>query len=332
MESPLVSITLVVRNGEKYIRSCLEAVRAQTYKNLELTVLDNSSTDTTREIVTKEFPEFRLIAHPGNTYFGPGQNMCMPLTRGKYILGLCADVVLDPHFTERAVSAMEADPAIGALQAKIFQIHDGVRTDIIDTTGFVIYRSRRIINRGHGEKDAGQYDTREEVFSYEGAVPFWRRTALEESSVWGEAHDEDYVWYADDIDLGWRMRLFGWKSMYDPLVIAYHDRSTTKRLSGSRKDFIAMRKELPARKKMLDWQNQHFTFLKNDLVLSALKDIWYVLPRELAFFAYIVIFEPYTLRAVPHMLRMMPRMLSKRRYIMKHKKASRKDMEQWFLV
>lgn len=331
MQSPLVSITLVVRNGEKYIHGCLQSVRAQTYKNCELTVLDNSSTDATRDIIAQEFPEFRVVAHQGNTYFGPGQNMCMPLTRGKYILGLCADVVLDPHFVERAVSAMEEDPKIGALQAKIFQIKDGSKTDSIDTTGFVIYKSRRIVNRGHGEKDEGKYEKKEEVFSYEGAVPFWRRTALEESAVWGEAHDEDYVWYADDIDLGWRMRLFGWKSVYDPTVIAYHDRSTTKRLSGNRKDFIAMRKELPARKKMLDWQNQHFTFIKNDLFVSAVKDLPYVLPRELAFFAYIVIFEPYTLRAIPHMLRMLPRMVRKRRYIMRHKKASRAEMEQWFL-
>lgn len=332
MESPLVSITLVVRNGESYIRGCLNSVRAQTYKNLELTVLDNSSTDATRDIVAKEFPEFRLIAHPGNTYFGPGQNMCMKLTRGKYILGLCADVVLDPHFVERAVATMESDPLIGALQAKIFQLKDGKPTDIIDTTGFVIYRSRRIVNRGHGERDEGRYDEKEEVFSYEGAVPFWRREALEKSSVWGEAHDEDYVWYADDIDLGWRMRLLGWKSVYDPSVIAYHDRSTTKRVSGSRRDFIAMRKELPAHKKMLDWQNQHFTFIKNDLFVSVLKDIRYVLPRELAFFAYIVIFEPYTLRAIPHMLRLLPRMLKKRRYIMEHKKASRAEMERWFVL
>lgn len=220
MESPLVSITLVVRNGEKYIRGCLQSVRAQTYTHLELTVLDNSSTDATCDIIAKEFPEFRVIAHPGNTYFGPGQNMCMPLTRGKYILGLCADVVLDPNFVERAVDAMEHDPAIGAVQAKIFQLTEGAPTDIIDTTGFVIFKSRRIINRGHGEKDEGQYDARGEVFSYEGAVPFWRREALEKSSVLGEAHDEDYMWYADDIDLGWRMRLFGWKSMYEPTVIA----------------------------------------------------------------------------------------------------------------
>ncbi len=330
MEHPLVSINLVVQNGEKYIRDCLRSVRAQTYPRCEVVVFDNNSTDSTRDIVTQEFPEFRFIANAKNLGFGPGQNKCLALTKGKYILGLCVDIVLDVDFVTHAVKAMERDAQIGALQAKIYRLENGAKTDIIDTTGFVIFKSRRVINRGHGEKNAGQYDREEEVFSYEGAVPFWRREALVASAVDGEAHDEDYFWYADDIDLGWRLRLFGWKSYFVPTVVAYHDRSTTKRLSNNWRDFVALRRTVPARKRMLDWQNQHFTFIKNDCILSALKDIRYVLPRECMLFCYIVAYEPYTLRAIPHMLRLLPRMLRKRRYIMAHKKATRQEMERWF--
>ncbi|MBI5913073.1 glycosyltransferase family 2 protein [Candidatus Azambacteria bacterium] len=331
MEQPLVSVNLVVRNGEKYIRDCLRSVRAQTYPDREVLIFDNNSTDTTRAIVAREFPEFRLISYPENLGFGPGQNKCLTLTQGKYVLGLCVDIVLDEYFIARAVAAMEHDARIGALQAKIYRLENGAKTDIIDTTGFAIFKSRRVINRGHGEKDTGQYDREEEVFSYEGAVPFWRREALLASAVDGETHDEDYFWYADDIDLGWRMRLFGWKSQYVPRVIAYHDRSTTKRLRSGWRDFIALRRTIPIRKRMLDWQNQHFTFIKNDFALSAFKDIRYVLPRECMLFCYIIVYEPYTLRAIPHMLRLLPRMLRRRKYIMTHKKATRKEMEQWFL-
>lgn len=331
MEQPLVSVNLVVRNGEKYILECLRSVRTQTYANCEVVVFDNNSTDATRAIVAREFPEFRLISHSENLGFGPGQNKCLTLTTGKYVLGLCVDIVLDENFIARAVEAMERDTGIGALQAKIYRLENGVKTDIIDTAGFAIFRSRRVINRGHGEKDTGQYDREEEVFSYEGAVPFWRRRALKECSIDGEAHDENYFWYADDIDLGWRMRLFGWKSYFVPGVIAYHDRSTTKRLRSGWRDFIALRRTVPMRKRMLDWQNQHFTFIKNDLVFSALKDIRPVLMREVMLFCYIVLYEPSILRAIPHMLFMLPRMLRKRRYIMTHKKATGKEMERWFL-
>ncbi len=329
--SPLVSVSLVVRNGENYIRDCLAAVRAQTYHNIEVVVFDNDSTDRTREIAGNEFPEFKLIENKKNIYVGSGWNRCIAMTKGEYFLGLCADVVLDADFVKNAVAAMERDKKIGALQAKVYRTERGVKTNIIDTAGFEIFKSRRIVNRGHGEEDSGRYDQAEEIFSYEGAAPFWRREALLAAAVDGQCHDEDYVWYADDIDLGWRMRLFGWKSFYDPSVIAWHDRSTTKRLSTSPWDFIALRKTIPARKRMLDWRNTHFTFLKNDFFLSELKDARFFFLREIKLFIYILFFEPYTLYAIPKLIVSLPAMLKKRDYIMRHRRHTRSDMEKWFL-
>ncbi|MEK7123998.1 MAG: glycosyltransferase family 2 protein [Patescibacteria group bacterium] len=346
---PLVSVNLVVRNGEKYVRGCLSAVLNQTYGNLELTVFDNNSTDGTKEIVRKEFPRFRLIENNVNYNFGTGQNRCAGLTKGEYILGLCVDVFLDKDFIKNAVAVMEADKKIGALQAKIYKMacdleatppsrkNECRKTNIIDTAGFEIYRSRRIVNRGHGEEDKGQFNKSEEIFSYEGACPFFRRAALEDAAVPSSAadghkefHDEDFWWYADDIDLGWRLRLFGWKSFFAPDVIAYHDRSTTKRLSKGYRDFVKMRRELPALKKRLDWQNTQLTLLKNDICANVLKDFFPFFRRQFSLFVYFLIFEQSTLPAIPKILLMLPRMLKKRRYIIKYKRASAEEMERWF--
>ena len=329
-KTPLVSVSLVVRNGEKYIRDCLVAVRAQTYQNIKVIVFYNPSTDRTREIIENEFPEFRLFESEENYPPGPAWNRCLAMTKGDYFLGLCVDVVMDKDFVKNAVAVMEHDKKIGALQAKIYKTERGVKTNIIDTTGFMIFKSRRIVNRGHGEEDKGQYDRAEEIFSYEGAAPFWRREAIVASAVDGQCHDEDYLWYADDIDLGWRMRLFGWKSFFAPHVVAWHDRSTTKRLSTGRWDFIALRRTIPARKRMLDWRNTHFTFIKNDFFLSQLKNARFFLSREIQLFIYISFFEPYTLLAVPKFIVFLPNMLKKRRYIMRHRRCSRSDMERWF--
>lgn len=351
--TPLVSVNLVVRNGEKYLRGCLSAVLNQTYENLELTVFDNDSTDKTKEIVRKEFPRFRLVENKENYNFGTGQNRCAKLTKGKYILGLCVDVFLDKDFVKNAVAAMEADEKIGALQAKIYKMacdefhlaleepsgkNGCLKTNIIDTAGFEIYRSRRIVNRGHGEEDKGQFSKAEEIFSYEGACPFFRRAALEDAAVPSssadghkEFHDEDFWWYADDIDLGWRLRLFGWKSFFASDVIAYHDRSTTKRLSKGRWDFVKMRRELPALKKRLDWQNTQLTFFKNDICANVVKDFFSFFKRQFSLFIYFLIFEQSTLLAIPKISLMLPRMLKKRRYIMKHKKASAEEMGRWFI-
>src|SRR3989344_2811549 len=183
---PLVSITVVVHNGEHLIRRCLKAAREQTYLSTELLVFDNCSTDHTRDIVRSEFPDVHLIEHPRNLGMWPGHQEALRHSRGKYFLALSADVIIHPDFIANAVSAAERDTRIGAIQAKIYQYEQAdlvrgdpaLRPDIIDTCGFKITRSRRIMNVGHGQKDRGQYDTEQEVFGVEGAAPFFRTAAF----------------------------------------------------------------------------------------------------------------------------------------------------------
>lgn len=345
--NPLISINLVVYNEEKRIKDCLKAVFNQTYKNYEVLIFDNASTDKTLEVVKNEFPEeismgkLKIFRADRNYVFGPGQNRAAKMTAGKYILGLCADVWIKEDFIEQAVKIMETDKTIGALQAKIYRLIDGQKSDIIDTCGFEIYKSRRVVNRGHGmrENDAKRFNLGgsevkplEEIFSYEGACPFWRREALEDTAIWNEYHDEDFVWYGDDIDLGWRMRLMGWKNYFSPSVIAWHERQTTKRLSTGKLDFIRQRKTLPKKKKMLDWVNMHLTFVKNDLGIFEWPDIYLFAKREIMLFGYALIFEPYTiLVGVPRLIKYLPRALKKRKEIMKRRKISTQEIKKWYL-
>ena len=331
-KSPLVSINIITYNEESRIRRVLKSVLEQTYKNIEILVFDNASTDKTKDILKAEYPDIRLIESDDNLYFATGQNRCAKITKGKYMIGVSSDVVMAENFVEEMVKTMEADQKIGALQAKILHITPASKkTNIIDTTGFEIYKSRRLINRGHGEEDKGQYDTPGEVFSYEGAVPVWSREAFEDCSVFGEAHDEDFRWMSDDVDFGWRINLFGWKNYYAPNVLAWHERQTTQKLSSSKWDFIKMRKDIRSDKKTLDIINYRLTIFKNDFSMSLLKNIFPVLKREVMLFAYFLFFEQRTLLAYPKIIAKIPKILKKRSYIMKHKKRSRKEMEKWFI-
>lgn len=334
---PLVSINIVVYNEEKRIKDCLKAVFNQTYKNYEILIFDNCSNDKTLETVKTEFPEasasgkLKIFKADKNYLFGPGQNRAIKITSGKYILGLCADVWLKEDFIEEAVNIMETDQKIGALQAKIFRLIDGDKSNIIDTAGFEIYKSRRIVNRGHGAKDEGQFNKAEEIFSYEGACPFWRREALENTAIFGQFHEEDFIWYADDLDLGWRMHLLGWKNYYTPKVIAWHERQTTKRLSKNKWDFIGQRKNLPKEKKMFDWANTRLTIIKNDIGLLTWPDIYLFAKREIMLFGYALVFEPYTIFVgAPRIIRYLPIAIRKRREIMRRKKISNKGIKIWY--
>lgn len=336
--SPIISINLVVYNEEKRIQKCLEAVFNQTYQNFEVLVFNNQSTDNTLAVVKQNFSQEissgKLKIHEAdkNYGFGPGQNRAGKITSGKYILGLCADVWLKEDFLEKAVETMENDPKIGALQAKIYRLIDGQKSKIIDTCGFEIYKSRRVVNRGHGmEDDAGLLHKPKEIFSYEGACPFWRREALDDAAIFGEYHDEDYFWYGDDIDLGWRMHLLGWKNYFNPQIIAWHERQTTKRLSKSKWDFVKQRKSLSKNKKMLDWVNLRLTFVKNDVGLLERPDIYLFLSREIQLFIYSLIFEPYTIIiGIPRFLKCLPSALKKRGEIMRRRKVSVEEIKKWY--
>jgi len=339
MTNPLVTINVVVLNGERYIRECLTAVRAQTHDNLEVNIFDNNSADRTREIVQKEFPEFNLIAHYTNLSMWGGQEESLKYSHGKYVVALSVDVMLHREFIEKAVTIGEDDHRIGAIQAKIYsyeydQLADGSyhASRTIDTCGFRVERSRRVTNIGHGQHDSDEFVHAGEVFAVEGAVPFFRREALDSIRVDGEIVDHDFFWYGDDVDFGWRMRLFGWKQWFDPDVRAYHDRSTTKGLSHNFSDYlrrVKIRQQIPQRKRILDARNIWFTIVKNDYIINILRDLPFILVRQALTFGYWLLFEPKTFAAVPQFFQLLPKMLRKRKLIMERAKATPSEIHRW---
>src|SRR3989344_5831004 len=325
MSNYLVTVNLVILNGEKYIRHCLDGILGQTYPKelIEFNILDNGSTDGTIDRITnyelrikKNIPKFIFTKSKINLGMWPGQEELLKYSNGKYILGMAVDVILDKNFVKNAVEVMEQDSKIGAIQAKIYRFdqqpttNDPQFTKIIDTCGFRIFKSRRIVNIGHGEKDRGQYDNLGEIFGIEGACPFFRKGTLENCGIevrprgffevepqklQTEIFDHDYFWYGDDLDLAWRMNLFGWKQVFVPSVIAWHDRQTTKNLKRNWSDYmfrVPARQQIPIKKRRLDWRNTRFTIIKNDYIINILKDLGYILTREVAVLVYTLLFEP----------------------------------------
>src|SRR3989344_2215682 len=202
MKNSLVTINLVVLNGEKYICHCLESVKKQTYPHdqIELKILDNGSTDETKKIIgnwkleigNSSFATFNFIESGQNLGMWPGHEELLKDSNGEYVVVLSVDVILDKDFVSNAVGAMSKDEKIGAVQAKVYRydlsdlkiknnrakpssgLYGHWKLKIggtIDTCGFQIYKSRRIINIGHGEEDSGQFSQEQEIFAVEGAVP-----------------------------------------------------------------------------------------------------------------------------------------------------------------
>lgn len=278
MAQPLVNINLVVHNREPWLQRALDSIHAQTYQNIKVNQFDGTN---------------------NNIGFWAGQEKLLVQSSGTYIVCM-SDVVLDPDFVKNAVEIMEQDSTIGALQAKVLQ-SDG----LIDTTGFQISKSLRIINRG---KQARNEYPEGEIFAVEGAVPVFRRKALEDCIVDGYLIDPDFrigpLGYGDDLDLVWRMRNLGWKQWYTPTVIAYHDRSTG-----------GPRHTIPLIKRQLDWCNVRFAIIKNGRHL--LRDALFWIPREIAVMMYMLLFEPGVFKIMPRFFKLLPIMIH-RRHVLRH--------------
>ncbi|MEK7138556.1 MAG: glycosyltransferase [Patescibacteria group bacterium] len=379
MSSPTVTINLVVLNGEKYIRHCLDAILAQTYPHelVELNILDNGSSDNTVSIIensrfqilNSRFSKLNFIKNKINLGVWPGQEELLKYTNGKYVVCLCVDVLMDKDFIKNAVEIMEKDDKIGALQPKIYKFDisslpayqlTSLPAEVIDTCGFQIFKSRRIINIGHGlsfaspshkatelqskasESKEFDFDKEQEIFAVEGAVPVFRKSALKSCRIQiqdsrfkipdSEIVDHDYFWYGDDLDLTWRMRLFGWKEILAPKVIAWHDRQTTKSVKKTWLDYfrrVPVRRQIPIKKRRLDWRNTRWTLIKNDYTINILKDLPWIISREIAVLGYAILFEPAVLKEIPTFFKYLPKMFRKRREIMKRAVVTPKEIRKW---
>jgi len=216
-------------NGQDYIGKCFNSIRAQSYKNIEVIVVDNNSADSSKEMIRNDFPDLRpiLIENPKNFGFAKAMNQGIAASKGNFILALNTDAILEPDYIEKLVSAMGVEE-IGSATGKLYRLpEDWGGRKIIDSTGHIFLASESIINRGEEEEDVGQYDGEKDIFGVSAAAAMYKREMLEDVKMNGEYFDEDFFVSFEDVDLDWRAILRGWKSIYVPEAVAYHKRYGT---------------------------------------------------------------------------------------------------------
>ncbi len=127
----------------------------------------------------------------------------------------------------------------------------------------------------------------------------FRTRAFRDVSINGHVIDpafrEGPLGYGDDLDLAWRMALLGWRQVLVPDAIGWHDRSTTHDVAGRARDHvgrIAARRAMPIEKRMLDWVNVRAARIKNDRTRDVVRDLPFILVRELSVLVYMLVVEP----------------------------------------
>ena len=348
MEYPLVSINLLLHQPGFYLKPCLNSILAQIYKKFELLIIDNSSGDGTLEQVQEIIkqaqeigqilPSCRIIANQENLGFAAAHNLGIRESRGELVFLINQDIILEKDFLLAAVELFGRDERIGSVQGKLLRLkveNDSLfQTEIIDTTGLVVLKNRRIIARGQGQVDKEQYNLIGEIFGVDGAAPVYRRQALEDTKIClgqtCEYLDEDFYMYKEDVDLAWRLRLAGWKAYYEPKAIAWHARSAGESAAINYFAIIRERQKISKFAKYVAFKNQRLMQIKNEQPLLLLKHLPWFLPKEIASWFYVILFERFTLKAIKDLFKQAPRAWSKRKKIMERKRISNKEIGKWF--
>jgi len=234
---PIVSIIVLNWNGKQYLEICLSSLLKQGYLNIEIIFVDNGSSDGSVEFVEQNYPGIVIVSHNINLGFAQGVNSGIKVSRGIYIATLNNDAEADPEWISRLINVMESDLCIGCCASKMLRYYD---RDIIDSAGVVVYQNGNAYDMGANEKDAGQYDTQVEVFGACAGAALYRKQMLDEIGCF----DMDYFAYFEDVDLSFRMHLFGWKSIFVPEAIVYHMHSATSKQASPFKIFYIERNKL----------------------------------------------------------------------------------------
>lgn len=220
MAAPLVSIVIPHWNGKQFLQPCLDALRAQTYTPLEVIIVDNASEDGSQAYIRAHYPEVRLIELPENRGFTGACNAGMEAAQGAIIALLNNDTEAHPQWVAQIVAAFQRNDDVGIVASKML-LYD--RRDHIHTAGDGFTVDGRAFNRGVWQKDEGQFDREEYVFSACGGSSAYRRAVLDQIGLL----DDDFFFLLEDVDIAWRAQLVGWRVLYTPQAIVYHHLSAT---------------------------------------------------------------------------------------------------------
>ncbi len=220
-----VTVVIPNYNGMKFIEECLNAILNQDADtpDYQVLVVDNGSEDGSLELIHSQFPKVKTIALNSNTGFCHAVNVGIRAADTPYVLLLNNDTRADARFVRSLYDAIEDKPSAFSVSGKMLMWDNPER---IDDAGDRYCVLGWTYARGKG-KPAADYGKASEIFSACGGAAIYRKSILDQIGLFDEAHFA----YLEDLDLGYRAKLYGYKNYYEPSAAVIHYGSGT---SGSR--------------------------------------------------------------------------------------------------
>lgn len=238
-----VTIVIPNYNGKHFMEPCLSSLSKQTYKNFHILVVDNASSDGSIEYMEENYPDIELIKLQKNYGFSKAVNIGIQHSRTPYVILLNNDTTVDTRYVEEMIKAIEKSPKIFSVSSKMIQMY---HPELIDSAGDLYTLLGWGVCRGCG-RPVSNYTKYDEIFTACAGAAIYHRSVFDEIGYF----DENHFAYLEDIDIGYRARIYGYYNMYCPTALVYHVGSGT---SGSK--YNSFKVKLAARNNLyLNYKN-----------------------------------------------------------------------------
>lgn len=197
--------------ADSALEECLNSLDAQTWRDFEVIVVDNSA-----QCLARRKPaaaRVRLIENGRNAGFGAAVNQGLYASRAPYLATLNDDAVAHPGWLAALLEAMAGRPDAGMCASQVRLAGE----DLLDSAGMLMCADGSSKQRGH-RQPPGRFSQPAEVLFPSASAALYRRAMLDEIG----GFDEDFFLYSEDTDLGLRARWAGWKCLYAPRAVVDH--------------------------------------------------------------------------------------------------------------
>jgi len=225
-ENPLVSVIVLNYNAGELLLNCIESVKKSAYKNLEIILVDNISTDKSQKICKEKYPDIKLIQNDENFGYCEGNNIGIRKAKGDFIMILNPDTIVEPNCIRELIFAYER-LGEGLYQPKILSLNE---KQVLQSTGNMLHVFGFGFAKDKGRKDEEVGEEIKKIGYASGTCLFTSRNILDKVGLL----DSFLFLYHDDLDLGWRASQIGINSYYVPKSKIYHVESYSLKWSAKK--------------------------------------------------------------------------------------------------
>jgi GT2 family glycosyltransferase len=281
------SVVVLSWNGKNHLTRCIGSVIDQTWKDTEIIIVDNHSTDGSLEELLKKHGSHiqKVIRNMENTGFAKGMNVGIEAATGDFVLLLNQDVFLERAFVANAAALLERNRGVSILGGLEKRWSGDELTDIVVSQGgfFLRKRMQGMTNRTTGNGWC---------FGVHGSFPCIRREVLEAvKRVFGYCYDPKFETGWEDTDLWFRCQLLGYRAYFARELVAWHIGSASA--EGKRR-LIDKRPEYQKRV----MRNRYYTIIKNIPTRILFRLAPYILITEIGLVPYLMVMSPRSVVAL----------------------------------